>query len=257
MKRITSTTHPAVKQVIRLHTSRERREARLFIAEGERLITTFLTHGWRPEVLYATEKGRATQLGKQYASQIHTIIVSDDVMRKMSAAVTPSGLLTLFRIPPEKSLHELAAPVVVLASIADPGNLGTLIRSAAAFGFSVVSIEGADCWSPKVVQASAGALAVCVPLQASWGDIVHYARGQGWRIHALVARNGKEPEQARLSITSVLVVGSEAQGIPEAWLSDCDAFITLPMTSTIESLNAAVAGSIGMYVTYQKIRESR
>ena len=146
---ITSATNPKTKNVVKLHSAKGRKEAQRCIIEGKRaLSTTTLTI----ETLFCTE----AQLLFAESLSKNIILVPDSLMQKISTTKSPSGLLGIAHIP-EPPNPNLFTPGLVLANITDPGNMGTLIRTAAACNItSVVIIDGCDPWSPKVVHASVG-----------------------------------------------------------------------------------------------------
>ena len=131
--------------------------------------------------------------------------------------------------------------------MSDPGNVGTLLRSAAAFGFrQIVCVGGVDIWSPKVIQASAGVL----PLLA-----IHQVDTMpaGWTAAAidsvaLVASGGDAPQASPILRVPWPIVGNEAHGLPAEVIDDCRHRLTLPMVPEVESLNAAIAGAISCFV---------
>lgn len=244
---IHSTQHPTIKSIVRLHDSKERKRKRLCIIEGTRALQTALEGGLILDRLYCVEK----QLLEAYALTSPELIthVSEAAMEKMSTATTPSGLLGAFRIPHLLPFDSLT-PGLVLAQISDPGNMGTLIRTAAACNIrSVVVIEGTDPWSPKVLQASAGACALVQIFQWSWSDLMEAKKEL--QLYGLVVEGGENPSAIDPE-RALLVVGNEARGIPPSWLTLCDSKITLPMPGNTESLNAAIAGSIALYYTFVK-----
>lgn len=244
MKSITSRTNPEIKHLASLQDKKHRTEHGQFIAEGIRACSTLIQHGRTPIGLYVTEQ-QLPAAGK-LASEREIVLVGDHVMEKISAASTPSGIVGLFSIPKPPTADQLTSGLV-LARIADPGNTGTLIRTAAALNTkSIVIIEGADPWSPKVVQASAGTIGMLSIFQWGWEQLIaHKGNNQ---LCALVVSGGKNPRELKGKHT-LLVVGSEAHGIPQGWIDACDETVTLPMPGGTESLNAAVAGSIALYLT--------
>lgn len=247
MKKISSLQNPIIKQVTSLHLTKGRKALQLFIAEGFRTVQTILQHQKRPKHLFCTEKMlvEAEELSFP-ASEFW--IVTDEVMAKLSAATTPAGILGVFDIPkPSTNL----TTGLVLAQIADPGNMGTLIRTCAAMGDkTVITIEGCDPWSPKVVQASAGTIMQLNVFEMSWKELI--AQKKELPLCALVVSGGQKPTALNLQ-KSLLVVGNEAHGLPNDWIKDCDQKLTLPMPGNTESLNAAVAGSIAIYLSRTKI----
>ncbi len=165
-------------------------------------------------------------------------------MEKMSTTKTPSGYLAVFTIPPKP--QPTFERGIVLANITDPGNMGTLIRSATAMNVkTVVIVDGVDPWSPKVVQASAGTVGSVALLECSWQELLTYKQDK--QLCAFVVKNGKTPQELELN-DMLLVIGNEAHGISNDWLNDCEFTCTLPMPGNTESLNAAVAGSIALYL---------
>ena len=175
-------------------------------------------------------------------------IASIYVMKKMSSATTPSGFLGVFHIPKEKAGRALK-PGIVLFNISDPGNMGTLIRTTVALNAACVIVEGCDPWSPKVVQASAGMLASAYLIELSWAEVK--ARKHGLMLCALVVTGGQSPDTCDMN-NVLWVLGNEAHGLPEAIVEHCDQRITIPMPGPAESLNAAIAGSIALYLRYEK-----
>ena len=235
-----SPDNPLVKELRALHKADGRRAARAFLVEGRRAIDGFLATGMRPEVLLMPA-GEATPAGWPAARE-----ASQRVAARLSQSSTPSGWFARFAIPDPGPI-ELAAGGLVLAGIGDPGNAGTLIRSAAAFGVGQIAvIGGADPWSHKVVQASAGALAAVRIHALDPAAGLAPLRG-GAPLAALVVAGGDDPATVD-GAARWLVVGSEAHGLPPEWLSAQDQRLTLPMPGTVESLNAAVAGAIACYL---------
>lgn len=252
IKQITSSQNPEIKAITKLHSPKGRKAQGLFIAEGKRTLKTFADAQWKPLSIYATEDAYHDAVGIFDTQSISLFddkkitLVSNEVMEKISSAKTPSGMLAVFHIPEQLELNQLSSGVA-LTRIADPGNMGTLIRSAAAFGKkTVVAIEGCDPWSPKTVQASAGTIAFVNIFQISWDELVKNKRDLS--LVALIVQNGKQPSELNLE-NALLVVGSEAHGIPDKWIKQCDEKMTLPMPGKTESLNAAIAGSIALYAT--------
>lgn len=240
-------TAQTIKDIRALHTPKGRKETGLFLAEGIRTILSFIEAGHKPVNVYIADK--KPYLVSQIPSHIPFERISKSEMERISASTTPSGILALFKIPAKPPLTTLSSGLV-LAQISDPGNMGTLIRSAAAFGYtSIIVIEGCDPYAPKVVQSTAGCLATVKLFQWSWEET--FQNKKDLSLCALVARGGKSPEELDLK-HSLLVIGNEAHGIPEAWVEDCDTQLTLPMTGNAESLNAAVAGSIALFIGSQK-----
>lgn len=234
---LSSPDNPLVKRLARLDSPAERRAAGCFLAEGQRLISGLLAGGWQPLHLLV-RSDETIPAGWPDAQR-----VSARVLAKLSQAATPSGFIAAFPLPTPAPL-EPSAGGLVLAGVADPGNVGTLIRSAAAFGIrQVVLAGGADPFGPKVVQSTAGALALVQIHQIASPEPL----SGGAPLCGLVVSGGTAP--AALSRQPRwLVVGGEANGLPPEWLAACAERLTLPMPGGTESLNAAMAGSIAAYL---------
>ena len=143
------------------------------------------------------------------------ILVTPDVMNKISTSTSPSGLLALFPIPEQASFDSLEAGIV-LARVTDPGNMGTLIRTAAAMNKkTVICIETVDPWNPKVVQATAGAISMVSIFRLNWSDLL--LNKKSIPLYALVATEGKNPNTIDMG-NALIIVGSESHGIPDDWL---------------------------------------
>jgi RNA methyltransferase, TrmH family len=247
MKTITSKANEEIKLVCALHDRKGREDQNRFIAEGLRTVTTLIKNRMKLMQLYTTEKNLSD--AKNLANDSIITLVPETVMAKISAATSASGLLGVFEIPTQPNFSQLDSGIV-LANITDPGNMGTLIRTASALNLkSVVIVDGVDVWSPKVVQSSAGTLAFINIFTPNWQTLVKWKKNN--KLCALVVKGGKAPQDIAFERT-LLVVGNEATGIPQEWLRDCEEYVTLAMPGKAESLNAAVAGSIAMYLAFGK-----
>jgi TrmH family RNA methyltransferase len=176
------------------------------------------------------------------------LIVAEDVFLSATATEHPQGIAALVHAPAftlQAMLH--GTPLVVIAAgLQDPGNLGTLVRSAEAFGATgMILLPGTVSLSnPKTLRASSGS-AFRLPVIAMPADDAFAAlREAGVQIVAAVARDGGEPD---LRQPVALLIGNEGSGLPEEWVAAADARVTIPCPGAVESLNAAVAGSILLY----------
>lgn len=248
MKYITSRTNPLVKQVVDLHSRKGRAEHKQFFAEGIRTCETLIKN-YALVTCYVTDAISTQELPFIPVNKI--IDVTDEVMQKMSSVESPSGILCVFELPQNPALTNLESSVI-LHGISDPGNMGTLIRTAAALGIKqVICIDSADVWNPKVVQASAGTIGFVSLIETDWATVEQQKKDRA--LCALVVKDGKSPQAINFE-RSVLVIGNEARGLPEEIITSCDERCTLPMPGNTESLNAAVAGSIALYCAYLQIR---
>jgi TrmH family RNA methyltransferase len=243
MKEITSLTNPLIKRVRSLHNSKGRKEHNLYVAEGLRTIKTIVAGGQTPTYVFCLDEC-FDKLSKVVSVKIITIVLPH-VLEKISTTNSPQGIVAAFEIPKQPSAKLTTG--AVLAQISDPGNMGTLIRTTAAMGHeTVVIVEGCDPWSPKVVQASTGAIAQIKLYNMSWTQLL--AEKKDLQLCATVIKDGQKPSELNFS-NSLIVIGNEAHGLPKTWIDDCEQKLTLPMPGNTESLNAAIAGSIALYLT--------
>lgn len=250
LRHITSRLNPLIKHVLTLHAAKGRKQEGQCIVEGLRACTTAIQYGWKPEYVFLSPAAN-DQHGHLF-EESKILLVEPHIMEKISTTTTPSGILCVFPIPTTPS-YALLSPGIVLHTISDPGNMGTLIRTAATVGAkTVVIIEGADVWSPKVIQASAGMLACVNIFCITWQELLKHKKNL--TLSTLTPSNGKNPSE--LSAQTLLVVGNEAHGIPVLHLRDADQQITLPMPGKTESLNAAIAGSIALYELFVKHKKN-
>jgi TrmH family RNA methyltransferase len=235
---ISSTSNPSVKALRRLATRKGRTATGLAIAEGPHLVEAVREAGIVVRQLVTTDGADIDRHGDAET----VLVVSPNVLAAVSTTRSPQGPLAVFAIPDAERIRH--HDTVILHGIADPGNLGTLIRSATAFGFDVaVSGPTADPWNPKVLRASAGAVFANRPRTTA--NPVGDAQQSGLACVAMVPRGGTELTVSTHPIA--LLVGSEAHGLPDAMVEACPARLTIGMVTGVESLNAAVAGSIAMH----------
>lgn len=246
MKLITSLQNSDVKRVVELKDRKGREQHKMFVAEGWRTIQTCLESPCECVQLMVSQKAYE-QLPEEVLKKVTPVVVSFEVMKKISSNTMPSGFLGVFAMPKSRALAHLK-PGIVLHNVGDPGNMGTLLRTAVALDACCVIIDGCDRWNPKVVQASAGLIAHADCIETTWERLLMHKKDL--KLCALVVEGGSAPKDAALE-NCLLVVGSEAHGLPEEIVKACDSTMTLPMDGPAESLNAAVAGSIALYLQYQ------
>ncbi|NJK80458.1 MAG: RNA methyltransferase [Chloroflexaceae bacterium] len=257
---ISSTANPHVKRIRSLNgSSRERRRERLFVLEGVRLVAEALTAGatlqlalYNPEQLDSTAAGQA--LLAHLAQQPNCYPASERVISVAADTVTPQGVVAVAAWPTAATIAARpSALCLVLDTVQDPGNVGTLLRSAEAAGVgSVWSMQGsADLYSPKVVRSAMGAH-FYVPLLAdqAWEALAAEAAtvtAQGGAVYVATADGDLSYYSAEWRKPAILIVGNEAHGVSTAALQLATHQLTIPMAGRGESLNAAVAGSVMLF----------
>ena len=247
-----------VGKVRELLTPKGRREQRRFAFEGPTLLEEALRSNVAVEELYVTERILASNdlVEKLDRSGTSVYIVDERTMHKISDVETPTEIIAVAAIRMAPLDMMLAKPLtLVLADLNDPGNAGTLLRSAEAFGAAgvVFGNGGVDPFNPKVVRGAMGAI---FRLELAAGDpsmVASAAAATGTEIVGLDG-SGKPIETGAWAARSALVVGHERRGLG-VWDTICARRIAIPMTAATESLNAAVAGSIALYEAARRAAE--
>lgn len=246
---ITSSQNAKIKSVrALLGRAKERREANAFVVEGVRLVEEASNSHWRFQfALYdetLNERGKSQVEGLK-SRGVDVEMISDKLMKSLSGTETPQGILAVLEF------HPLPVPttlnfVLIPDQIRDPGNLGTLLRSAAATGVQAVLLppETTDAFAPKVVRSGMGAHFRLPIYSMTWDEI--QARTEGLQIH-LADMDGISCWETDLRQPLVLIVGSEAEGASEQARKVVTQKISIPMAGNVESLNAGVAGSVLMF----------
>lgn len=241
--RITSRKNPLLQQVKKLLSSKKEREnAGLYAADGIKLL--------REAIQY--ESGLDTVIlsdGVQIDLPDHVklIRVPEDVMASISPMESPQGALFLCRIPSRTAL-DLQPGMLILDGIQDPGNVGTILRTADALEIPVILLEGcADPYSHKVVRSSMGAVFRIPIQQTTWRELSAACRAAQIPV-AVTALSNRAEDLRKAELKSMaVVIGSEGQGVRKEILEAADAELIIPMNPRCESLNAAVAASIVMW----------
>lgn len=243
-----------VKALLGSRGKKERRETGLFVAEGLQFLREASLSGAVPliETLYLSSSGRekATLAGLSI-NHLSIVDVSEEVMREMGETVTPQGILALCKMPERTIDHVSLVPnsrFIYLREIQDPGNAGTIIRTADATGFSgvITSENSVDVYSPKVVRASAGSL-WHLPIYEKVDLTSLVSRWSSAAIFALAADGQESLLEIDCSGPSVWIFGNEARGLTDIETIPRVRTVRIPMSGNAESLNLAAAASIVMF----------
>ncbi len=252
---ITSLSNERVKQVRRLQVDRRYRAREgLFVVEGTRWLADAVQQQAAPLALFYTDDWRRQTGHEQILQQIDPAVqavVSDEVLAAMSDTETPAGVVAVLPIHP-RPLPAQPGLLLILDEIRDPGNLGTMLRTAAAAGVDGVLLSPGcvDPYNPKVVRAGMGAHLRLSLHQRAWAEIAEACRGlQVW----LAAAEGALPyTEVNWRQPSALIVGSEARGAGEEAGALADGAVYIPMFAATESLNAAVAAGV---ILFEAVRQ--
>ena len=245
--RITARKNPMLQQVKKLFSSRKEREAAgLFAADGTKLLQEAVRFFPGLDTVILSDGVEA-----DVPSHVRLIRVPEDVMASISPMEAPQGAVFLCRLP-EKQPMVAQKPMLLLDGIQDPGNLGTILRTADALQVPVVLLEGcADPYSHKVVRASMGAVFRTPVVQSNWQEASSILRAAQIPVAVTaLSDRARDIRQAPLQDMAV-VIGSEGRGVRQEILDAADAELIIPMNANCESLNAAVAASIVLWQMQQ------
>ena len=241
-ERITSRKNPYLQLVRRLLSSRkDRQEQGLFVADGTKLLEEATKYGQLDTVILSD--GVQAQL----PPTVRVIRVPVDVMESISPMRTPQGALFVCKQPPQEPFHPQKG-MLLLDGIQDPGNLGTILRTADALQVPVVLMEGcADPYSHKTVRSSMGAVFRTPPVVADWEQVRIACADAGIPIGVTALSEKAKDIRSWDLRTMAVVIGSEGQGVRQEILDKADAQLIIPMNERCESLNAAVAAAIAAW----------
>ena len=232
-----------MQQVKKLLSSRKEREAAgLFVSDGTKLLEEAVKFYPGLETVIVSDGVQV-----QVPERVRLVRVPEDVMESVSPMRSPQGALFLCRLP-EKAAFVPQTGILLLDGIQDPGNLGTVLRTADALEVPVVLLEGcADPYSHKVVRSSMGAVFRRSVVQSNWAEVQTACAEAGISV-AVTALSDRAKDIRSASLeTMAVVIGSEGQGVRGEILEAADAELIIPMNPNCESLNAAVAATIVMW----------
>ena len=237
-------TKNTIKQIASLKQQKFRKELGLFVVEGRKMVDELLHSHFETVNLFATDA-----FLNDHPAFVEAEIVSEMQMEQMSGQDTPPGILAVVRIPEQKEIKASSRFVLALDGIANPGNMGTLLRTAEWFGITdvVCSHDCVELWNPKTVQATMGSLFRMHVGKADLPTFLHEASSNGKAIYGALLE-GENLFEMREKPEGVIVIGSESHGIRAEVLPCITRPVTIPRVggSLTESLNAAVAGGIIM-----------
>jgi TrmH family RNA methyltransferase len=252
---VQSKQNARLKELRRALANPGRKATGLVGIEGPNLVEEALRAGLHVKCIFAGERMQHWVETLSLAPEMEVLVMPSGFLTATLVTETPQPAAALVEPPDWTWAHLLgadksAAPlIVVLAGLQDPGNLGTILRSAEAFGADgVVSLPGTvSAWNPKAVRASAGSVFRVPIVAASEADAMARLREAGVRIIATTVHGAKPADIQILSEPIALLIGNEGQGVPADLISKADGVVTIPCPGPVESLNAAVATSVLLY----------
>ena len=241
--RISSRKNPLLQQVKKLLSSKKEREKTgLFVADGTKLLAEAVKYYPGLDTVILSDGVEAEVPG-----HVRIIRVPQDVMASISPMEAPQGALFLCRLP-EKTAFVPKPGMLLLDGIQDPGNVGTILRTADALEIPVVLLEGcADPWSHKVVRSTMGAVFRTPVIQTTWAEAKAACTAAGIPVAVTALSDRAEDIRSADLKKMAVVIGSEGRGVREEVLENADAELIIPMNPRCESLNAAIAAAIVMW----------
>ena len=242
-ERISSRKNPLLQQVRKLLSSRaERRKTGLFVGDGLKLLEEAVKYGADLQTVILTEGVEA-----RVPEGVRVVRVPEDVMASVSPMEAPQGALFLAKILAQQEFRPQKG-MLILDGVQDPGNIGTILRTADAMDVPVVLLDGcADPWSWKVVRSTMGAAFRAPVVQASWEEVLEKCREAGIPI-GVTALSDRAVDIRSADLSEMaLVIGSEGRGVRQEVLQNADRELIIPMNPHCESLNAAIAAAIVMW----------
>ena len=248
MKFVTSTQNPAVRALRELGQAKARAQRGLFLAEGVKLCAEALRDAQVETVL--CDEARAGEFSTLLAACGDVLLAPAHIVASACQTQTPQGIVASVRMPAPLALAEPPAALLALDGVQDPGNVGTMLRTAEAAGFggALLSESCADAFAPKTVRATMGSIYRLPIRRGSLAAALETLREKGYAV--IVGELGGEPFYPAVRALDgplVLVVGSEGRGVCDAVRALATLRVALPMRGRAESLNAAVAAGIMMY----------
>ena len=242
-ERISSRKNPLLQQVKKLLSSRsERRKTGLFVADGTKLLEEAVKYWPGLQTVILSDGVEAN-----VPENVRIVRVPEDVMASISPMEAPQGALFLGRLP-EAAEFVPKKGMLILDGVQDPGNIGTILRTADAMDVPVVLLEGcADPWSWKVIRSTMGAVFRTPVIQSSWEEVRDKCRAAGIPIGVTALSHRAVDIRSADLAQMALVIGSEGRGVRKEILESADRELIIPMNPHCESLNAAIAASIVMW----------
>ena len=233
---IASLNNSKVKACSKLKEKKFRDEENSFLIEGDHLVECALNYGVVKEIITTDENYKIPHIPVYY--------VTSSIMKKLSNQVTGTNIIAVCQKIPERQIQ---GNVCLLDNIQDPGNLGTIIRSAKAFGIDtlVLSLDTVDLYNDKVIRASEGLLFGLNIIKADLKETIKKLKEKNYTIYGTNCKEGPELRKTSFAPLSAIIIGNEGRGMKEELTSMCDEMLHISIDG--ESLNAGVAASIIFY----------
>ena len=241
--KITSLTNPHIKELAKLTDSKERIKRSEVLVEGAHLVKEAYDLGILKEVLIVDEEN--------YLEGVTNILVTSEIIKKLSTTSTPQDILGVAKIEEKKIIF--GDTILILDGVSDPGNFGTIVRSAKAFNVSSIIVAGGiDIYNEKVVRATQGAIFKMPIIKMDLKEAISLLKTKGYLIYTTALKEAIDLEEIKVVDKYALIVGNEAKGVSDDAIRYSDKVIKIKMNENVESLNVAVATAICIYTLNNK-----
>jgi len=252
---IQSVQNSMVKHAYSLKVPKRAKDSEDFLCEGFHLVQEALATPLKCRYIFATKTAYHQPDGQKIfeaaqRAKVRCFEVTSKIIDYLSDTVTPQGILAVVGKVPAQYPLEPFGRVLALHQLQDAGNLGTIFRSAEAFGFQGVFLTDGCCdpFNPKVVRASMGSLFRVPFVQGGkWEEYQGWFKEKGYLTCALALKDSRDLLKVSLPSATVFWIGAEGAGLPESLVQDCQERVMIPMVGKTESLNAAIAASLAMF----------
>jgi TrmH family RNA methyltransferase len=265
-KEITGFSNPLVKRVRALREKKHRKREGLFLAEGLRILTEAREAGFLPEMLFrcAGRDSHALEIaleGEVLKAGGDVIETSAEILSKLSGKDNAQTVIGVYRENRAalSGLDRDSAPIWLVAqAMRDPGNLGTMLRTGDAVGAGglILIDDCTDPFSVEAVRASMGAIFTQKVVQCRWDEFVEWLREGEGQLVGTSLQTEVDYQAPAYRAPCFILTGNEAQGLPEAYETECDLLVKIPMKGKADSLNAAMATAVMAYEVLNQFRRS-
>lgn len=258
MREVGSAANPRLKALRKLlQSSQERKRTGLSLLDGIHLVTAYCDNVGMPQQVAVSRSGLAEpEIAALLAKMpcVEPLVLSDSLFKQLSPVTTPTGILAAVKTPRPQPVPAALDACVMLEDIQDPGNLGSILRSAAAAGMRhvLLSAHSAHAWSPRVLRAGMGAHFVINIYEFS--KLVEAARAFPGRVIATSQQASRSVCDADLTGGIALLFGNEGAGLSRELLSVAHEVVAIPMPGKVESINVAAAAAVCLF---ERVRQTR
>lgn len=231
--------------------AKERRQQGLFVVEGVKMFRE-APKDWI-ESVYVSEQFAADPTHRELLTDVSCEVVADSVFRSVSDTQTPQGILAVVRMPHyslDDVMRKERTHLLLLESVQDPGNLGTMVRTGEGAGITgvVMNRTTVDLFNPKTIRSTMGSIyRVPFVVTDDFAGTLHHLREQGVKLYAAHLRGTKQYDAFDYTGATGFLIGNEGNGLSDEVADAADSYIRIPMEGQVESLNAAISASLLMY----------